>query len=72
MKNLRQIHILIACLLVIMTAFSCSHKHEEGDGHDHGAEDHSDADSSHDGHDHGEHAEEEGHHEEGIHLTNDQ
>jgi len=70
--------IAIITLLSLVVFSSCGHKHTDGDGHNHGAQDtvHSDDDghnhraeeSTHtedDGHDHGG----EEHHEEGLHLS---
>lgn len=64
MKTIKYITPILALLLIVLS--SCSHNHEEGDGHDHTEENNVHSDD--DGHDHGE----EEHHEEGLHLTKEQ
>lgn len=64
MKTIKYITPILALLLIVFS--SCSHDHEEGDGHDHTEE--INVHSDDDGHDHGE----EEHHEEGLHLTKEQ
>jgi cobalt-zinc-cadmium efflux system membrane fusion protein len=64
MKTIKYITPILALLLIVFS--SCSHNHEEGDGHDHTEENNVHSDD--DGHDHGE----EEHHEEGLHLTKEQ
>jgi membrane fusion protein, heavy metal efflux system len=64
-------YILVICVFATSSIFtSCGDKHKEGDGHNNGniTENHNEDD----GHGHEENADNEGHHEEGLHLTKEQ
>ena len=65
MNNIKYIITTFSILLVLFS--SCGHKHNEGDGHNHGTEENTHSES--DEHNHGEGEEE---HKEGLFLSKDQ